>query len=135
MTHSELSKGIRREWLNQAHQIKAQGFRVFVSPKGNYGLFTDPAGRRVCGLQYDLFTGMQYSGEYKALTHDGGRQIGQGWRITEDVHGSICNDVQKLQAILTANAPRWAVHDTPFQYKTLEDHMRLYKSSSDYIEI
>jgi Fe-S cluster assembly iron-binding protein IscA len=37
-----------------AQEIKADGFRVFISKSGTHGFYTDAAGTKVVSFQFDL---------------------------------------------------------------------------------
>lgn len=132
-----------------AQFIKGLGFRAFVAgvPGGEgmrgYGFITDAEGTRVLGF------GMQdgtLSGNY-----NGDRQTGSGWRMDSSIWS--LKSAEDVKRALYATAPSWtgfnarAANRCPTcgqstgepraaqTYRTLEQYLSLYGSSSKFQEI
>jgi hypothetical protein len=104
-----------------AGKIKESGNRVFISSNGEYGFFTDPEGLRVVTFGIDLGT-VYYSGNYNSTNS------GTGWKLDNQKAG--------FSEMLSADAPRWAIGKDPkWSYKTMEQHLAIYQSSSQYKEV
>lgn len=127
-----------------AHFIKGLGFRVFVAKSGQYGFITDAEGSRV--LSYGFSDGGNLGGNYGPPS----QASGTGWRMDESPWDlKTAEDVRKA---LYAPAPPWcrpassgcpscgrphesARRDGWQHYTTLEQHLAMYQSSSQYQEI
>ncbi len=114
-----------------AEKIKSFGYRVFISKNGEYGFYTNAEGSRVVSFQTD-FGSIVFSGNYQAKTHEVACRIGQGWRLEGRWNVSEVTDDTLLNFIISP-APRWAVREHEFTYKTLADET-MYGKSSGYVE-
>lgn len=105
-----------------ADRIKAAGFRVFIAKIGTYGFYTDTAGSKVVYFQYDL-GGFTFEGNYKS---SGPSRTGTGWELVPD----------SFKAMFAQCPPNWAIHsDCTFKFTTLEQHLKTYQASSQYVEV
>lgn len=109
-----------------AAQILAQGYRVFIAKRGDYGFFTDAEGSRVISFGCDL-GGINFSGNYKTSIP---QQTGTGWRITDNLY-----DAFDCAQIFNASAPWWAVGDATWNYTTLAQYLKTYQPSSEFSEL
>lgn len=131
-----------------AQFIKGLGFRAFVSttpggegPRG-YGFITDDKGERV--LSFGMRDG-DLGGNY-----NGDRSTGSGWRM--DAHTWDLKTAADVKRALYAIAPMWtgfhrAANSCPTcgqsrghekteqTYRTLEQYLKLYGSSSKFEEV
>lgn len=104
-----------------AQQIKATGFRVFIAKSGTYGFYTDEAGTRVVSFQHDL-GGFNFSGNYKT---DNPRGTGTGWQLVQN---------RTFQEMFN-ECPTWSLRGAKWQFTTLEQHLKTYQASSQYVEV
>jgi hypothetical protein len=110
-----------------AQSIKAAGFRVFIAKSGTYGFYTDEAGSRIVSFQFDL-GGFKFSGNYKT---DQPRSTGNGWGFGEGVDISASG----LRSMFESTPPQWAVRGANWELTTLEQHLKTYQASSQYVEV
>jgi hypothetical protein len=110
-----------------AQQLHSYGFTVYLAKGGEHGFYTD--GTRVVSFGGQWEFSVDFGGNYRALTHDGGRRIGTGWQIAKELSG-ISED--QARAFITAGAPMWAVHGEKFAYTTPAEHLQTYGKSSGY---
>lgn len=104
-----------------ANEIKAAGFRVFIAKSGTYGFYTDTAGSKVVCFQFDL-GGFTFSGNYKSNNP----QSGTGWGLVPD----------SFKAMFAQCPPSWAIPSGyAFKFTTLEQHLKTYQASSQYVEV
>lgn len=109
-----------------AHYIKGLGFRVYLAKGEAYGFITDDVGSRV--LSFSFTDGGRLWGNYGPPS----QVSGTGWRLEQAPHDlQTANDVRRA---LNAAAPSWC-GDGWKRYTTLEEHLKLYGSSSNYVEI
>ncbi len=129
-----------------AQFIKGLGFRAFVAGndgRNGYGFITDADGSRVLGFEMREGTlGGNYNGD---------RSTGSGWRMDQNTWDlKTAEDVKRA---LYAMAPSWTgFHRSPSRchacgqstgseadkarsYTTLEQHLKMYGTSSKYSEI
>lgn len=104
-----------------ANEIKSLGFRVFIAKSGTYGFYTDAAGSKVVCFQFDL-GGFTFSGNYKSNNP----QSGTGWGLVPD----------SFKAMFAQHPPSWAIPiGYTFKFTTLEQHLKTYQPSSQYVEV
>jgi hypothetical protein len=109
-----------------ALHVKGLGFRAFLAKRGTYGFITDDTGSRV--LSFSFTDGTSLSGNYGPPS----QKSGTGWRLEQAPHDLVtAGDVRKA---LYEPAPHWC-GDGWTRYTTLEQHLALYGSSSEYSEI
>ena len=110
----------REAILKLVAKLKHAGFRVFIANEGEgfYGFYTDQEGARVVSFQLDFFTPV-FSGNYKS------KHCGTGWRI----------ETGDYAAMLNANPPLWATAGENVKLSTLDDHLKNYQNSSNYLEV
>lgn len=114
----------REEYVSQvAAQIVEQGYRAFIAERGDYGFFTDADGTRVVSFSAPLGV-LQFSGNYKTSEP---QRSGTGWRLMGD-------DVN-CDSLFNESAPKWAVGGATWRYTTLAEHMKMYQSSSKFVEV
>lgn len=110
-----------------AQQLHGYGYAVHLSKDKEYGFYTDGA-RVVCfGGQWQF--SVDFSGNYRALSHDGGRRMGTGWQIAKE-QTNITEE--QARAYITAHAPHWATGGEKFAYTTPAEHLKTYGNSSGY---
>lgn len=132
-----------------AQFIKGLGFRAFVAgtPGGDgtrgYGLITDATGERVLSFGME---GGTLGGNY-----NGDQSTGSGWRI-ENLHTWDLRTAEDVKRALYALAPGWTGFNTGPRhchacgqstgearggstYRTLEQYLKLYGSSSKFQEV
>lgn len=104
-----------------ANEIKAAGFRAFITKSGTYGFYTDSAGSKVVSFQYDL-GGFTFIGNYKSNNP----HSGTGWGLVTD----------SFKAMFAQCPPSWAIPSGyTFKFTTLEQHLKTYQASSQYVEV
>ena len=111
--------------IDKAQELTLKGFRVFIAESGEYGFFTDKDGLKVVSFQFD-YSALVWGGNYKAKTASIGRQIGSGWRISDDYNANPSH-------LLSACAPHWAASHSQYTFTTLEQYLSSY-SGSRYTE-
>jgi Fe-S cluster assembly iron-binding protein IscA len=105
-----------------AQEIKAAGFRVFIAKSGTHGFYTDAAGTKVVSFQFDL-GGFKFTGNYKTSQPS---RTGTGWQLQD---GSFEDMFKQMP-------PNWAVGSgIDWKYTTLEQHLKTYQASSQYVEV
>ena len=108
-----------------ADEILEEGLRVFISSKGTYGFFTDQKGSRVVSFQIN-YSSISFSGNYNTNKP---QSTGTGWAIGDGA-------VSDYQQLLHTPIPDWAVSGaTVVNFRTLEQHLKMYNSSSNYTEL
>lgn len=107
-----------------AKNIKASGFRVFVSKdgEGTYGFYTDAEGSKIVSFQLNL-GGFNFTGNYKT---DQPRSTGTGWQLNQST-GRTYQDMFN-------EPPTWSLRGASWKYTTLEQHLKTYQASSKYVE-
>lgn len=110
-----------------AEHIKSLGFDVYLAEKLTHGVYTLDGKTIVC------FEFGMYCGAYKATNPKDARKIGQGYVISNEDYEF--HSKQWYIDALNADAPRWAVRDTPYSMKTLDDHFSMYMKSSRYYKV
>jgi hypothetical protein len=110
-----------------AAALHSYGYQVYIAASRDYGFYTD--GERVVSFGGTWAFSVDFSGNYRPLTHDAGRRIGTGWGIAKEQTGVT---EEQARAYITANAPRWAVGGEKFAYTTPAEHLRTYGKSSNY---
>lgn len=110
------------ELMPMVEDIRKEGFRVFLSSKGQYGFYTNKEGDRLVGFEMGL-GGIKFSGNY---TTEKPRQTGTGWALEEQ------NSYQKM---FDTRPPRWAVGDINYRMTTLKEHLKSYGKSSRFFEV
>jgi hypothetical protein len=105
-----------------AADIKAKGYRVFISGSGTYGIFTDDVGAKVISFGYDLGC-VNFSGNYKT---DKPMQTGTGWSIGRSTD---------IDEIFKSSPFHWAVGSSKWKYTTLEQFLKTYQVSSKFEEL
>lgn len=110
-----------------AQKLKSFGYTVYVSKDGAHGFYTN--GVRVVSFGGSWKFSVDFSGNYRAHTSDGGRRMGTGWQIAKE-----CSDINQFDADLYIKcaAPSWATGNLPFSYTTPEEHLKTYGASSGY---
>lgn len=106
-----------------AQHIKASGFRVFLAKNGNYGFYTDAEGSKIVSFQLDL-GGFNFSGNYKT---DMPRQCGTGWQLVQGENRTYQD--------MFNECPTWSLRGANWKYTTLEQHLKTYQASSQYVEV
>lgn len=112
-----------------AAQLHSYDYTVYVSSNGEHGFYTD--GTRVVTFGGSWSWSVDFSGNYKATTAEGGRRIGTGWLIDGGKELS-CIGRHTADQFIKAGAPQWAVGAEQFKYTTPEQHLATYGKSSGY---
>jgi hypothetical protein len=110
-----------------AAALHSYGYQVYIAGSGDYGFYTD--GNRVVSFGGHWNFSVDFSGNYRALTSEGGRRIGTGWGIAKEQTGVT---EEQARAYITAGAPSWAVGGEKFAYTTPAEHLKTYNGSSHY---
>lgn len=109
-----------------AHFVKGLGFKVYLAKAQNYGFITDDTGSRV--LSFSFTDGGTLSGNYGPPS----RESGTGWRLEKTPYDlQTANDVRRA---LYASPPPWCGRGWQ-RYTTLEQHLKLYGTSSQYVQV
>jgi hypothetical protein len=109
-----------------ARRVRGLGFRVFLAKDDHYGFITDDTGSRV--LSFSMRDGTSLSGNYGPPS----QKSGTGWRLEQAPSDLVT--AEDVRRALYAGAPHWC-GDGWKRYTTLEQHMALYGSSSEYREV
>lgn len=114
-------ENIHPQLVDVVKDLLAEGWRVFIAKRGDYGFFTNEAGERTVSFDRGL-GGLNWSGNYK--TSDP-RQTGDGWRLEPSTYMNM----------FAAYPPQWAVRKTSWKYQTLDMKLAVFQKTSQYEEI
>lgn len=112
-----------------AQQLHSYGYIVYIAESGEYGFYTD--GSRVVGFGGHWRFSVDFSGNYRALTAEGGRRIGTGWQVEG---GKELTSITEEQAhrFVTASAPAWATGGERYKLTPPEEYLKTYGASSRF---
>lgn len=112
-----------------AAALHSFGYQVYLADSKDYGFYTD--GSRVVSFGGHWNLSVDFSGNYRALTAEGGRRMGTGWQMEDGKElGSITR--YDAERFIKAGAPVWATGGDKFAYTTPEEHLKTYGQSSRY---
>lgn len=118
----------RAEALEVANRVKALGFRVWIAERGTYGFISDAEGSRVLSWSAD--------GPWSNLSGNYGppsQESGTGWKLDGITLGDLTT-AEAVKAALYAYPPAWCGKGWK-SLTTVEQHLKLYQSSSAYVEV
>jgi hypothetical protein len=110
-----------------AAALHSYGYQVYIAEGRDYGFYTD--GSRVVSFGGSWQFSVDFSGNYRALTSDGGRRMGTGWQIAKELSSITA---EQAHAFVTASAPMWATGGEKYKLTTPEEHLKTYGKSSRY---
>jgi hypothetical protein len=111
---------------NIAKQLKSYGYKVYIAKNGEYGFYTE--GVKVVSFGGSWCFSVDFSGNYSSKEM---RQTGTGWQIAKDM-GVITKE--QAEQFIKTGAPHWATSGIPVKYTTPEQYLKMYGSSSGYVE-
>lgn len=104
-------------------KIVKSGKRAFISKTGEYGFYTDQEGASIVCFQCG-FSGLEFSGNYRAVNRQDAGYVGRGWRL----------DCQPANFETNPHPPAWATRGLKVRQVSLKEHLKDYQESSIYSE-